>query len=308
MSDPFHIAARDWALLVLLSILWGSSFVFMEVALQEVPLFSIVLARAGLAAIALNILIAFRGRSLWQYRKHWRDFLIMGGVGIALPFSFIVWGQTHISASLAAILNATLPFFTLILTHFYTSDEKMNRLRVLALLVGFAGVITIIGPSALSIESNFYFLLGELSVVLAIFCYGVVIIYGRRFKPLGIPPLVAASGQMAAASMCMIPLIWLFDPAWDVLSISFEVQAALLGAGLLSTALAFYIWYGLLERIGSNNTSLVTFLIPVSTIVLGYFYLGERLELHQFAGMGLIIVGLALIDGRMIGRLSFKPM
>lgn len=307
MSEPLSISACDWLKLIILSILWGMSFIFMEVAIEELGTFTIVAARVGIAALALNLFIAFQGRHVWSYRRHFKAFCFMAIIGNVIPFSLIVWGQIYVTASLAAILNATAPFFTLIIAHAFTQDEKMTAARIMALLIGFLGVVMIIGPDVVTGIAETNVLLGEMAILLAVACYGVVLVYGRKFGKINVPPLVVSAGQMIIATLVLLPLAVFFDGLHETTFVpSMNVIGALLGMGLLSTAMAFALWYHLLNRIGSNNTSLVTFLIPVSAISMGYLFLGEHLEWNQLLGVGLIATGLILVDKRLFSWVVSK--
>ncbi len=304
MSTAFQISLVDWSKLILLSCLWGASFLFMEVALRELGVFTVVLSRVGLAALGLNLWIALKGQTLFHYKAHWKHFFFMGFIGNAIPFSLIVWGQIYITGSLSAILNATLPFFTLILTHLFTADEKMTPVRIAALMIGFMGVTIIIGPGAIAPETDIFVLMGEGAVLLAVMCYSVIVTYGRRFSRLKVPSIVAATGQLTAAAILILPLALFFERPWTIESLGLPVIGAIIGGGLLSSAFAFVLWYHLLSRIGSNNVSLVAFMIPVSAIALGGFFLGETLTGNQIIGMLILGLGLILIDGRLWARFS----
>ena len=299
--QTLSIRGMDWAMLTGLSVLWGLSFIFMELALEELPVFHVAFFRVLIAALALNVIIAARGWNLGQFKAHWPAFAVMGIVGIAVPFSLIIWGQVYITAGLSAILNGTLPFFTLIVAHFFTTDEKMTLRRVTALVFGFVGVMIIIGPGALKDIVDTGKILGQLAVLLATFCYGLVTVYGRRFSRLEVPRLVAATGQMSVASAVLLPFM-LWEMPWAQPMPGGVTISALLGVGLLSTALAFTIWYYLLERVGANNLSLVTFMIPIVTIIVGYYVLGEVLTASQIFGMLVVAVGLIVADGRLWWR------
>ena len=141
------MSARIWVLLLSLSVCWGGTFFFAKVALAELPPLTVVFGRLALAALVLNIVLAFRGRSLWRRDATWWQFLAMGFLNNALPFALIAWGQTHIASGLASILNATTPLFTVVVAHFLTHDEKITGAKVVALIIGLAGVVLLIGPN-----------------------------------------------------------------------------------------------------------------------------------------------------------------
>jgi drug/metabolite transporter (DMT)-like permease len=202
---------RQWGLLIVLSVLWGGSFFFIKLALTDLPPFTIVFSRVSLAAIALTILVWFSGQSLSHLVKRWREFLIMGALNNLIPFSLIVWGQTQISSSLAAILNATTPIFTVLLAHWLTQDERLTPNRFTGTVLGLSGVIVLISPQALS-QFNLTNL-AQLAILGAACSYGFAGIYGKRFRSL--PATVAAAGMLIGTSLMMLPLALLIDRPWN---------------------------------------------------------------------------------------------
>lgn len=301
------ITASDWALLGLLSIIWGGSFLFVAVAVKELPPLIIVALRVSLAALALQVVLRVMGLQLPRQRQAWAAFFGMGLLNNVIPFSLIVWGQSHIASGLASILNATTPLFTVIVAHYLTADEKLTGSRLGGVLVGFVGVAVMIGSAVLtSLNTN---VLAQLAVLGGALSYGLSGVFGRRFKTLGIPPLVAAAGQVTASSCILVPVSLLVDRPWTLTMPSTATVLSILALALVSTAFAYLIFFRLLARAGATNVGLVTFLIPVSAILFGVLILGETLEGRHFVGMALIAAGLMLIDGRptaALGR-SFKP-
>ncbi len=289
--------AREWSLLVLLSILWGGSFFFAKVALAELGPFTVVFFRVSLAALALNVVASAVGQSLWRAGTPWRQLVVMGALNNALPFSLIFWGQTTITSGLASILNATTPLFTVLVAHTLTRDERMTVRKLFGVLAGLAGVAILIGPD---LGGSIW---GQIACLAAALSYAFAGVYGRRFQALGVTPMQAAAGQVAASAMLILPIMLIVDRPWELAAApSAGVWAALAGLALLSTALAYVLYFRILAAAGATNLLLVTFLIPVTAILLGAAFLGERLELRQFAGMALIGLGLAAIDGRILAR------
>lgn len=292
------MSPRVWLWLLSLSLFWGGSFFFSKVAIAELPPFTIVFARVGLAALALNIALAASSRGLLRRRTPWRAFLTMGFLNNALPFSLIVWGQTHIASGLASILNATTPLFTIVVAHFLTQDEKINGAKAAALTCGLAGVAGLIGPDALEHVTGD--MSGQLACLAAAVSYAFAGIYGRRFRSLGIGPLEAAAGQVTASTVLILPILLLVERPWALPMPSPAVWSALAAVALLSTALAYVLYFRILAVAGATNLLLVTLLMPVMAILLGAAFLGERLEPRHFAGMALIGVGLLVMNGRLV--------
>jgi len=295
------MALRVWIWLVSLSVLWGGSFFFAKVAIGELGPFTVVFVRVALAALALDLVLAVTARSLFRRGTPWRDYVVMGLLNNALPFSLIFWGQTEIASGLASILNATTPLFTLLVAHVLTEDEKIDQAKVAALLAGLAGVILLVGPAVLVGSSGVW---GQLACLAAALSYAFAGVFGRRFRVHGVAPIEAAAGQVTASTVLILPIMLLVDRPWTLAAApSLTVWAALAGLALLSTALAYILYFRILAAAGATNLLLVTFLIPLTAILLGAGLLSERLEPRHFAGMALIGIGLAIIDGRIAGLL-----
>ncbi len=298
------MGASEWLLLLFLSVLWGGSFFFVGVVVKVLPPFTIVALRVGLAAIVLNLIVRATGLRLPTDQRLWGAFIGMGLLNNMIPFCLIVWGQTHIASGLASIFNATTPLFTVVVAHAFTNDEKITGGRLLGIMVGFAGAAVIIGLDSFNtLGTN---TLAQLAVLGAALSYAFAGVYGRRFKSFGVAPLVTATGQVTASTFLLIPLAVIVDQPWTLAMPGLETWAAMLGLALLSTALAYILYFRILATSGATNLLLVTFLIPVSAILLGAFFLEEQLGLKDFTGMGLICIGLAAIDGRLFGFLRKK--
>ncbi len=282
--------------------MFGGSFFFSGVAVGELPPLTIVVSRVGLAAIALHIFVRLNGISFLTYGKHWRDFAGMGLLNNAIPFSLIVWGQTHIASGLASILNATTPIFTVVVAHYLISDERMTANRVIGVLLGFGGVAIMIGPELLTGLGED--LLAQLAILGAALSYGFASVFGRRFKRLGVPPVVVATGQVTASTLILLPLCLWAEQPWTLPLPGTGTILSVIALALLSTAFAYILFFRILAAAGATNLSLVTLLVPVSAVLLGMLVLGESLDVTHFIGMGVIALGLTAIDGRAITVLT----
>jgi drug/metabolite transporter (DMT)-like permease len=282
MAPPINRSMTDmqWVMLVSLSILWGGSFFFTAIAIKELPSFTIVTVRVGLAAAILNAMVCFMGLRLPTDGRVWTAFFGMGLLNNAIPFSLIVWGQTHIGSGLASILNATTPLWTVIIAHFSTTDEKMTSPRLLGVVVGFTGVVVMIGPEPLARLGDD--VMAQLAVLAAALSYAFAGVFGRRFAQMGIVPMLTAAGQVSASALILIPVALVVDQPWRLEAPSLHAWAALIGIAALSTALAYVLYFQILRVAGATNLLLVTFLIPVSAIVLGSTILGEKLDPRQW--------------------------
>jgi drug/metabolite transporter (DMT)-like permease len=299
----------DWGLLFALGLIWGGSFFFAKVALAELPPFTIVLGRVGFAALTLALVLGLMRQPMPWDRGAWRAFIIMGGINNVLPFSLIVWGQSHIASGLASILNATTPFFTVVLAHFLTADERVTVAKAWGVGLGLVGVVVIVGADVLGgLGADVW---SELACLGAAICYAFAGIYGRRFKRMGFSPLVTATGQVTASALLLAPIVVVIDRPWSLAAPSAVTWGAVLGSALICTALGYILYFRLLASAGATNLLLVTFLIPVSAILLGALFLGERLAPRHFLGMALIGLALAVMDGRiaaMVARGRAAPL
>jgi drug/metabolite transporter (DMT)-like permease len=295
-----RMGAAEWAMLLALSVLWGGSFFFIGVAVEELPPLTIVALRVGLAALALWGFAFASGLRPPRAPAVWLAFLGMGVANNAIPFTLIVWGQTHIAAGLASILNATTPLFTVLIAGLLLSDERMTGRKAAGVAIGFGGVVVMIGPAALGQVGAH--VPAQLAVLAAAFAYACAGVFGRRFRAMGVDPIVTAAGQVTASSAVLIPLSLVVDRPFALAAPSPGTWAAIVGLAILSTAVAYVLYFRLLASAGAVNLLLVTFLIPVSAILLGRVFLGERLEPVHFAGMALIGLGLSAIDGRLWRR------
>lgn len=293
----------EWFMLIALSMVWGGSFFFNEIAVRELPVFTVVVSRVALAAVILTIVLHLRGERMPTSGKVWLAFFGMGLLNNAIPFSLIVWGQQHIASGVASILNAATPLFTVICAHLMTRDEGMTAGKLVGVVVGFIGVAVMIGRGALDFNSN---VLAQLMCLGGALSYAFAGIYGRRFRRMGISPMATATGQVIASSCLLLPLVAVVDQPWTLPMPSFTVIWSLIGVAALCTALAYVLYFRILATAGATNLLLVTFLIPVSAILLGTAFLGEILEPRHIAGMVLIGTGLVAIDSRVAKYLNIR--
>ena len=286
-------------MLITLSLLWGGSFFFGEVALRDFQPFSIAFARVGIAAAVLAAVHWLSPYAFPRELRVWRDLFIMGALNNAVPFSLILWGQTEITGALASILNATMPLFTMLLAAVLRKDEKFTAARLAGTLLGLAGVSVMLGADVLGqLGAQAW---AQLAILAGALSYACAAIFGRRFR--GLPTLSIATGQTIGSSTLMLPLMLLTASSWQPMGPAVGSVLALLGLGVFSTAVAYLLYFRILASAGATNLSLVTLLVPVGAIALGWTLLGERLTPEQITGMSLIALGLVAIDGRFGGYL-----
>lgn len=287
----------DWSMLITLSVLWGGSFFFVGIAVKALTPLTIVFIRLSLAALTLWCVVLALKVPPPATAKAWLALLIMGVLNNVIPFSLIVWGQSHIESGLASIFNAMTPLFTVMVAGALLADEQISRSKIVGVFLGLAGAIIMIGTDALSGFGTD--VVAQLAVMAAAVSYGFSGVFGRRFKSLGLNPIAIAAGQVTMSSLILAPLAFFIEKPFTQPMPGIEVWAALVTLAVFSTALAYILFFRVLASAGATNVSLVTFLVPVSAIFLGFVFLGERLQLTHFAGMLLIALGLSAIDGRL---------
>lgn len=297
-STPSQIHLRDWGLLVLLSLIWGGSYLFVGIAVKELPPLVIVMARVTIAALALLPLHFLLLGPLPASRASWAAIAVMSVVNNVIPFTLIVTGQTMIASGLASVINATAPLFGVGFLA-AAGREPLAPRKLLGIVVGIGGVGILKGGT----------LLGEGSQSVGILlCLGAAASYGlaslwAKLKLSAVPPLSLATGQLLCSAVIMTGLAIGFSHPAELLSASALSWAALLGLALVSTALAYIIFFRIVASAGAGNVLLVTMMIPVSAIALGVVLLGETLEPREIAGAAIIAVALLIIDGRVLGWL-----
>ena len=293
------MATGDWLRLLLLSLLWGCAFFFIEIALEDSGPLTIVLVRVGGAGLALLIYCLARGIPLGLDRRTFVQIAMLAVVACALPFTLIATGQIWITSGLTAILIASTPFFTVLLGHLWGRMEPATPAKLGGVLIGMLGVAILMGSDVLTGLSGT--LPGQLAVLAAAFSYAIGALYGRRFRESR--PSLISTWMLIFAALMLAPLAFLFETPFDPLP-DVPALAALAALALLSTALAFLLYFRILASAGATNAMLVTFVQPPVAILLGVLFLKEAFLPHHFAGMVLIFIGLALVDGRVVRLVS----
>jgi drug/metabolite transporter (DMT)-like permease len=288
----------DWLRLTALSVLWGGTFLFVSLSLRGIPEFTVVFLRVSLAAAVFWLVIVATGKRMPRDRHAWRQFAIMGLINNAIPFSLITWEQTQVEGGIASIMNAMTSCFTVVLAHFLTRDEKLTVRKVVGVLVGLFGAYVLLRPElvgGISMRG-----LGQVAGLTASMSLALAGIFGKRFKHLS--PAQTATGMLTCSSVMLFPLAMAIDRPWN-LTPDLTVVGAIAGLVLLSTVLAYLLYFAVLRSAGATNLLLVTLLMPVSAHILGAAFLGEPLYATSVLGMAFIVIGLSIIDGRIIRRL-----
>lgn len=300
MTAHSGIDLKSWLLLLFLAALWSGSFIFNEVALVELDAFTIVLARVGIGAAVIWVYLLARGHRMPFEARLWAGFALIGLINNAVPFTLIVWGQGSILAGEAAILNATTPIFAALLGHFSGAlDERLTLHRAVGIGLGVLGVTFMVGVEAGTFGAGA--LWGYGAAIASSVSYAFAAHAARRFAS-DVPGPVAATGMLTAGTLWMVPVVALFGGPFPT-SLGFPTLGALFGLGALCSALAYIVYFAILHRAGPTNLLLTTMLIPPMALILGIALLGERFGVNDLTGLAFIILGLALIDGRLLQRL-----
>ena len=300
------MSISQWLYLVVLSVLWGGSFFFVGVAVHDVPPLTLVFLRVALAALALLPLALMMRLSFPMTLAAWAPFAGMAVLNNIIPFGLITVGQSQIASGLASIINATTPLWTVVIAHVLTDDDKLTVNRAAGVVIGVCGVAVLMGPAALTGQASSLF--GMACVLGATISYGFAGLWGRRLRET--PPILTATCQLAASSVLLLPAVAVFESEWQVSTLSYGTALAILGLAVLSTSLAYIVFFHILSVSGPTNVMLVTLLIPVSAVVLGVAFLNETLLAQHIAGAAVIGSALLIFDGRPVAwlrGLSAKP-
>lgn len=283
---------KDWLSLLLLILLWGTSFMFTAVSLQSFSPVGIVSLRVLIAAVILTLFMLTKGFRLPTEPLAWAVFLLIGFMGNLLPFLLISIGQKDVSSGIAGLLMAFMPLATMILAHYFVVGESLNRFKILGFVLGITGVTIVLGPSIAGAHSN---LLSGILILLATFCYAINTILVRRLPSYN--PIVTAAGVMIVSSIVIVPF-WLWqDLPWQQ-SYSLNSLLSVLWLGIGPTAFATIILFVVIATAGPTFLSYINYVIPVVAYFTGALILGEAIEWHSLAAMLLIILGIALTRKR----------
>jgi drug/metabolite transporter (DMT)-like permease len=288
----------EWLLLLFLSVLWGATFFFIAIAGPAIPPFTLVLARVGIAALVLLPLMFLVGQRLPSGLADWQPFIVLAIINNVIPFTLIVYGQQRIASGLAAVLNATTPLFALMVARLL-AGEVLTANKVVGVALGVAGVGVLVGPEALSSDASS--VIGMLCILGGALSYAFAALWMRRLRH--IPPLVSSAAQLACSTAMLLPLAMAIDRFWLLPLPGAPALLAAAALAVVSTALAYIVFFRISATAGPANVMLVTLLIPVTATALGVLILGERLTGNQVAGALVIASGLIVIDGRLLARL-----
>lgn len=288
---------KQWIFFALLSLAWGASFLFIKLALDDLSPLMIGFVRLVIASAAMWIIAAATGRRPRFGRRTWLTLAAMGLFNNSLAFVLIPWGEQYISSSLAAILNSTVPLFTVVLAHFVVTDERLSNRRVGGLVIGFSGVVVLMVPqSGGSDLGNLDSLLGSLAIVAASACYAIATVIGRRNLRSEQPVLTSAT-QLTFGALWLLPVVLLSGDLLMLPDVSIFTWLSMLWLGAIGSGLAYLLYFTLLREIGATQVVVVTYVLPFIGVALGVLVLNEPLRWSMIAGLGLILAGLIAING-----------
>ena len=296
----------DWMTLIALAVIWGGAFLCIHVAVHSVPPLTYVWLRVTIAAAALWAYLGWRREPAGLPPSVWGSMLVLALLNNVIPFILFGWGQTHIASGLASILNATTPIWGVIVAHIFTRDERMTPRKIVGVLLGFGGVALMIGPDLLGSIGNDA--LAQLACVTAALLYALAGVWARRFKRLGVSPMSVTTGQLTFGALVMLPVAMLFDRPWEQPFPPLAAIGAIVALAVVCSAFAYILYFRLIDSAGATNALLVTLLVPPVAILLGAMFLGELIEPRDIAGLGLIALGLAAIDGRLLSALRRREV
>lgn len=284
MTKPNLI--REFALLLLLATLWGAAYSFIRIGVETIPPITLIAVRTFVAGGVLYAILRLRRLSLPRDLATWKLFAIQACLNSAIPFTLIAWAEQHVNAGLAVILNALTPIFAFLITAVFTRHEHVSLRKLAGVVLGIVGTSLIVGMNALHDEDSQ--LLAQCAVILASVCYAMAAIFGRNFKHLD--PMMPAAGSLICGSLFLLPFSLLIDHPWT-LTPSSQSLMALLALSIFSTALAFAIYFRLVETLGSIATTSQAYLrVPIG-VGIGAVFLNEDYSPTLLIGLVLVIAG-----------------
>lgn len=280
--------ARELALLLLLATLWGASYTFIKLGVATIAPITLIAARTAIAGLLLLAIMRWRGARLPRDGATWRRFLLQACLNSVIPWTLLAWGERSVDAGLATILNSASPIFTFLLTAVVTRHEMATPRKLFGVVAGMAGICLIVGIEAFDAVAGG--LVAELAIVAAAVCYACAAIFGRNFR--GLDPMAPAAGSLLAGAAFLIPASLVMERPWTMAPSAVSVLA-LLGLAVVSTALAFVIYFRLIQTLGSVGTTAQAYLrVPIG-VAIGVAVLGERLSPTAWIGLACVVAGVA---------------
>lgn len=280
---------------ILLACLWGPSYLFIKLAVQEIPPLTIQIGRIGFAAVILGAVVWFRSIALPRDGRTWLLLTVMGCIGSAIPFSMFAIGEQYIDSALAAVINGVVPAIAAIMAHCFIEEEALTRRKVAGVLVGLSGFLLLLAPTVLdgTIEGD---TVGIVCIFIACLSYGSSMVFARKYLS-NLPPLVAPAGQLLTATLYIVPLALVMENPLALPMPGPVAIGSILFLSVMGTACAFVVYYNIIQTAGATAVSSVAYLLPVIGALLGMVVRGEVLGTTSWLSFGVILVGMYLING-----------
>ena len=279
----------DYLIILFLAATWGASFLFIKLAVETIPPLTIAAGRITLAAIILYIAMKIAKQNRPTGFKNWLLICGSAAFGNVLPFTMISWGEISVDSGLAAILMSLIPLTTMILAHFFTQDEKLNRSKIIGIMVGFIGVVILIGPSALSNLGNET--LAQIAIASSAVCYSIATMFNKYMNKM--PGRMLAAWIMIISAIMILPLSLIFDQPWTLSPEPIAIGAVII-LGIFPTALAMLLLLVILRRHGANNLAMVSYIIPIFGVIWGVVFLMEQPKVESLIALVFILTGVAI--------------
>ena len=304
MTTPPTPATRfDWFVFVALGFMWGSSYLFIKLAVDSFGTFTLIALRLLIGAALLWGVLLVTRTPLPSERRAYVHLLVMGVINIALPFTLITWAERSVDSALAAILNSSVPLMVIVLAPLFLPDEPIRVNGIVGLAIGFAGIVLILSPGLAAAAGTVG---GQLALLGSSLSYAAGNVYSRR-NVRGLPPLIPAVFQVTVALVIVAVLAIVVERPWETSHPDAQAWFSVIWLGILGSGLAYLAYFRLLSRWGATRTALVAYLLPVVGIVLGFLVRREPIDVSLIAGTGLVIAGVALVNGRWGRRRLFAP-
>jgi drug/metabolite transporter (DMT)-like permease len=288
-------ARSDWAFLLLLGVIWGTSYAFIKLGGQSLPTFTLIASRLGIGLALLAGVVAVARESLPRDARTYGHLLVMAIINIVIPFTLITTAERSVDSAVGAILNGAVPLVVIVVAALFLHDEPMTVNRVVGLIVGYAGVVVLVSRGLTSL-ANPDAVAGELALIGSTIAYGVGAVYARR-NTRGLRPMIPALFQVGFAFVIVSVLALVFESPFAV-QWTTDALIAVVWLGVLGSGLAYILNFRLLGRLGATRTSLLAYLLPVVGIITGALMFGEQVDARVILGTGLVIAGVALVNSR----------
>lgn len=284
----------EWLLFLALGFMWGSSYLFIKLAVDSFGTFTLIALRLLIGAAFLWVVLRAKGTPLPRVPRIYGHLIVMGIVNIAIPFGLITWAEQSVDSALAAILNSTVPLMVIVIAPAFLPDEPIRINGLAGLAIGFAGIILLVSPGLTGTDSD---VAGEVALLGSSLAYALGNVYSRR-NVRGLPPLIPAVFQVTFALVIAAVLALVLERPWETARPDLEAWVSVVWLGIFGSGLAYLVYFRLLGRWGATRTALVAYLLPIVGIVLGFLVLAEPIDATLLVGTALVIGGVALVNGR----------